>query len=424
MKKADLHLNGKKYELPVLEGTENEVALDISSLRSQSGCITLDNGLVNTGSCTSGITFLNGEKGILRYRGYPIEQLAQNTDFLQITCLLMDGEFPHKKRLDQFKSYMKSHGSLPKEIENLVDSFSLDAHPMGVLAAGTVALSALYPHCLRRDLSDQQKDDLSAQLMMQLKIMAARFYRRKQKLSPVESKPHLDFCSDFINMMFYSKGHKTDPLLAESLNTLLILHADHEQNCSTSTVRTVASSGANIFACISAGINALWGPLHGGANQAVLEMLRKIQKNGGDGKKYILKAKDKDDPFLLMGFGHRVYKNFDPRAKIIKKVCDSLLSKLGVHDPLLDIAKELEQAALEDSYFIERNLYPNVDFYSGIIYQALGIPVDMFTVMFSLGRLPGWLAQWKELLDSSDFRIVRPRQIYVGPTRRDYIPDS
>ena len=422
--KATLELDGKKYDLPVFTGTENESAVDITSLRSTTGVITLDNGYVNTGACQSTVTFLDGEKGILRYRGYPIEQLAEKSTFLEVAYLLVYGELPSKEQLDEFFSYLNSFAVLPKGITKVMDQFPKDIHPMGVVGSSIMALSGFYPEFSKLSLSEKEMEQAIAQLMGQLKVIMAYFYRRSHNLPPVKSKPSLGYCADFINMMFYKKGYEVDHDVARALNVLLILHADHEQNCSASTVRMVGSSKANIFATISAGIAALWGPLHGGANQAVLEMLENIQKNDGDYKKFLSKAKDKDSAFRLMGFGHRVYKNFDPRAKIIKKACDTVLKKLGVKDPLLNIAKGLEEEALKDSYFIERNLYPNVDFYSGIIYQALGIPVNMFTAMFALGRLPGWLAQWKEMLESPGFKISRPRQIYTGENKRDYVDIS
>ena len=417
---AKLTLGEQTIELPIVEGTEGEKAVDITKLRSQTGYITLDNGYMNTGSCTSDITFLNGEKGILRYRGYKIEDLAEKSNFIETSYLLINGELPTKRQLDFFNEKITSFATLPNGITRMLDTFPRDAHPMGVLSASVAALSAYYPDFLEPNLSESDKERMVAQLMAQVKVIMAYFYRRTRTEDPVRSHPSFGYCADFLNMLHYKPGYEVDHEVAKALNVLLILHADHEQNCSASTVRMVGSSNANIFATISAGIDALWGPLHGGANQAVLEMLDVIKKNGGDYKKFIKKAKDKNDSFKLMGFGHRVYKNFDPRANIIKKACDTVLDKLGVQDPLLDIAKGLEAEARSDSYFVERNLYPNVDFYSGIIYRAIGIPTNMFTAMFVLGRLPGWLSQWKEQVDSPTAKICRPRQIYTGPNVRDY----
>ncbi len=417
---AKLKIGDQEVELPIIKGTESEKAIDIRSLRAQTGYITLDNGFMNTGSCESGITFLNGEKGILRYRGYPIEQLAEASNFVEVSCLLLNGELPNKEEYDSFNKLVSSHSKLPASFNEILDRFPKDAHPMGVMASATAALSGFYPELLNPELSADEQERVFAQLMGQLKTIAAHFYRRTQNLDPVSSDPSLGYAKDFLNMLFHGQGKDIDDDVAQALDVLFMLHADHEQNCSTSTVRVIGSSHANLFATISGGISALWGPLHGGANQAVLEMLEEINQNGGDHKKYLEKAKDKNDSFRLMGFGHRVYKNFDPRAKIIKKACDTVLTKLNVQDPLLDIAKGLEEEALKDDYFVQRNLYPNVDFYSGIIYKALGIPTNMFTVMFVLGRLPGWLAQWKELRDNPANKIARPRQIYSGHTERNY----
>ncbi|OQK17064.1 type II citrate synthase [Methyloprofundus sedimenti] len=419
---ATLEIQGKRYSLPLIVGSEQEMALDISRLRAESACITLDNGFGNTGSCESAITFLNGEKGILHYRGYPIEQLAEKSVFQEVAYLLYYGELPSQSELNLFKQKVASYSSLPQGIYNIIDQFPLEAHPMGVVSAAVSALSAFYPEFINpTSLSQADIDRAIAQLMGQIKIIIAYFFRRTQSQAPVPSDPSLIYAADFLNMLQGGEGNPIDPEVADALDTLLILHADHEQNCSTSTVRVIGSSKANIFATVSGGIDALWGQLHGGANQAVLEMLNEIQNNGGDYQKYLHKAKDKNDPFRLMGFGHRVYKNFDPRAKIIKNACDSVLQKLGIHDPLLDIARGLEEQALKDPYFIERHLYPNVDFYSGIIYQALGIPANMFTTMFAMGRMPGWLSQWKEMRASEATRIARPRQVYIGATARDYV---
>jgi len=414
--KAKLTIDGNDYELPVIKGSEGETGIDITTLRGSSKTITIDNGFMNTGSCQSSITFLNGEKGILRYRGYPIEQLAEKSNFLEVSYLLNYGELPSQDELSKFSNMVKDQAALPDGVKKIIDQFPADAHPMGVMAAGMVALSGFYPDLIG-EYDDEMKYKLITQLMGQAKAMACYFYKRSKGEDPVAPNSELDYPSDFLNMMFST----VDPEVAKALDVLLILHADHEQNCSASTVRVVGSSQANLFASVSAGISALWGPLHGGANQAVLEMLEAIQKDGGDHKRYLEKAKDKSDPFKLMGFGHRVYKNFDPRATIIKKACDTVLEKLGVNDPLLGIAKGLEEEALKDPYFVERKLYPNVDFYSGIIYRALGIPTNMFTVMFVLGRLPGWLAQWKEMTETKGVKIARPRQIYTGFNERNYV---
>ena len=415
---AKLDVRGESIELPVITGSEGEVALDISKLRAQSGIITLDNGFVNTGSCSSAITFLNGEKGILRYRGYPIEQLAEKSSFSEVAYLLYNKELPTKAQSDKFTEQIAKYASLPDGINGILNQFPATAHPMGVVSSTVSALSCFYPEFLNSEATDDIKNQALPQLMGQIKIIMANFYRKTIGKDPIASNPSLGYSKDFLQMMF---GGEVDKEVAEALDILLILHADHEQNCSASTVRVVASSHANVFASISAGIDALWGQLHGGANQAVLEMLEAIKKDGGDYKKFIDKAKDKNDPFRLMGFGHRVYKNFDPRAKIIKVACDTVLEKLNIQDPLLDIAKGLEEVALKDEYFVQRNLYPNVDFYSGIIYKALGIPTNMFTAMFVLGRLPGWMSQWKELREDPAAKIARPRQIYVGENERNYV---
>jgi citrate synthase len=421
---AKLIVAGQELEFPVIEGTENEKAIDISTLRGKTGYITLDSGFMNTGSCKSSVTFLDGEKGILHYRGYQIDQLAEKSNFSEVSYLLINGKLPSAVELKTFNDKIGQCSKLPQGIKNILDQFPRNAHPMGVIASVTSALSAFYPEFIEQDLTADQKDKVIAQLMAQVKIISAYFYRRAMGLLPVESDPKLSYSADFINMMFSGPGFQASQDVINALEVLLILHADHEQNCSSTTVRTVGSSKANLFASVSSGIDALWGQLHGGANQAVLEMLEEIAKDGGDYKKFIAKSKDKNDTFRLMGFGHRVYKNFDPRAKIIKVACDNVLSKLGVNDPLLEIAKGLEEVALKDPYFIERKLYPNVDFYSGIIYRALGIPTNMFTVMFALGRMPGWLAQWKEMSEDKETKIARPRQIYVGPATRPYVDIS
>lgn len=415
-----LEIEGKTHEFPVVTGTENEKSIDISALRAKTGYVTLDNGFMNTGSCQSQVTYLNGEKGVLRYRGYPIEQLADKSNFLEVAWLLNYKKLPTQDQYKTFEKDVAQFSTLPDGLTRLLDQFPKDAHPMSVISAGLTALSAFYPEFLSSAPSEELRHRALVQGMGQLKTMLAYFYRRSQGLDPVKSNQDLSYSADFLHLMFSKKGTEVDADVAKALDALLILHADHEQNCSTSTVRVVGSGHANVFASLSAGVNALWGPLHGGANQAVLEMLEQIQKNGGDYKKFTAKAKDKQDPFRLMGFGHRVYKNFDPRAKIIKKYCDTVLDKLGIEDPLLNIAKGLEEEALKDPYFVDRSLYPNVDFYSGVIYKALGIPTNMFTPMFALGRLPGWMGQWQELRTTPGMKISRPRQIYTGENERKY----
>jgi len=412
-KSAKLNLGEKEIELPIIEGTEGERALDISKLRSTTGFITYDNGLGNTGACLSDITFIDGEKGILKHRGYSIEDLSKNSTFLELSYLLFYKKIPTSDELNKLKQSIKKTSKIPDGIKNLIKTFPKDAHPMGIASSAMVALSAQYPHLLDQDLNDAQKDEIFPLMLGHFKTIAAAIYRHGQGLDFVEPNADLSYTADFLYMM---NGEAPNEEVAKSLDVLLILHADHEQNCSTSTVRVVGSSKANIFASISSGIDALWGPLHGGANQAVLEMLDAIAKDGGGYAKFIEKAKDKEHPFKLMGFGHRVYKNFDPRARVIKGYCDTILEKLNVSDPLLDIAKGLETTALSDEYFAKRKLFPNVDFYSGIIYKALGIPTNMFTVMFALGRQPGWIAQWKEMIEAEGMKITRPRQIYQGKT--------
>ncbi len=420
---ATITVDGKSYECPVIVGSENEMAIDISSFRAQSGVITLDQGFKNTGSCESAITFLDGELGILRYRGYPIEQLAEKSTFLEVSYLLIYGELPTSTELEAFSSSITRHTLVNEDIKKILDGFPSSAHPMGVLSSLVNAQTAFYPGSLDPNRSPDKINQTIIRLMAKMPTFAAWAYKKKIGHPVMYPNNKLDYCGNFLNMMFGlpSMEYEPDPAVSKALDQLLILHADHEQNCSTSTVRVVGSSQASLYASISAGINALWGPLHGGANQAVIEMLEKIKADGGDTKKWMAKAKDKDDPFRLMGFGHRVYKNFDPRATIIKKAADDVLERLGVSDPVLDIAKGLEEEALRDEYFVERKLYPNVDFYSGIIYRALGIPTDMFTVMFALGRLPGWIAQWKEMRENNE-PIGRPRQVYIGATTRDYTP--
>ncbi len=420
---AKLSFKGKEYDLPVIEGTENEQAIDIAKLRGQSGLITIDPGYKNTGSTKSAITFLDGEEGILRYRGYNIEDLAENSNFLEVSYLLINGDLPTASQYGKFSNRITKHTLVHEDIKKILDGFPSVAHPMGVLSSLICSLTAFYPNSLDPNNTDEEIQLSIVRLMAKMPTFAAWAYKNKMGHPVNYPANNLDFCGNFMKMMFAlpSEKYEVDPVISNALDKLLILHADHEQNCSTSTVRIVGSSQASIYASISAGINALWGPLHGGANQSVIEMLEAIKNDGGDSKKYLEKAKDKNDPFRLMGFGHRVYKNFDPRAKIIKKAADDVLDKLGIDDAVLDIAKELENAALNDPYFVERKLYPNVDFYSGIIYRALGIPTDMFTVMFALGRLPGWIAQWKEMRENNE-PIGRPRQVYVGSTQRAYVP--
>ena len=420
---AKLELEGKVYEFPVIEGTENEKAIDISNLRSATGYITLDIGYKNTGATQSAITFLDGEEGILKYRGYPIEELAAKATFIEVAYLLIYGNLPTQTELDKFSSDITKHTLVHEDMKQFFEAYPAKAHPMGVLSSMVCSLSTFYPESLDPNRSPEAKNLTVLRLLAKLPTLAAWSYKNSMRHPFMYPKNEFDYCKNFMYMMFSmpTEEYKVDPVVTDALNTLLILHADHEQNCSTSTVRIVGSSQANLYASISAGISALWGPLHGGANQAVLEMLEQIHNDGGDVDKWVLKAKDKNDPFRLMGFGHRVYKNFDPRATIIKKSCDEVLEKLNVQDPLLAIAKKLEQVALEDEYFKSRSLYPNVDFYSGIIYRALGIPTEMFTVMFALGRLPGWIAQWKEMTENNE-PIGRPRQIYTGELLRKYVP--
>jgi citrate synthase len=420
---AKIELDGKVYELPIITGSENEKAIDISKLRALSGYITLDQGFKNTGSTQSDITFLDGENGILRYRGYSIEELADKASFIEVAYLLIYGELPTQAQLENFQNTITKHTLVHEDMKQFFEAYPAQAHPMGILASMVCSLSTFYPESLNPHRSEEAFDLTINRLLAKLPTLAAWSYKNSMRHPFMYPKNNLDYCSNFLHMMFAmpTDEYKVDPVVSSALNKLLILHADHEQNCSTSTVRIVGSSQANLYAAISAGISALWGPLHGGANQAVIEMLEKIHNDGGDVDKWVLKAKDKDDSFRLMGFGHRVYKNFDPRATIIKKACDDVLEALGVNDPLLDIAKKLEKVALEDDYFKARNLYPNVDFYSGIIYKAIGIPTDMFTVMFAIGRLPGWIAQWREMRLGGE-PIGRPRQVYTGATLRSYVP--
>jgi citrate synthase len=420
--KATLSLGGNTYEFPVVEGTENELAIDIKSLRGSTGLITLDPGYKNTGSCESAITFLDGEKGILRYRGYSIEELAEKADFLEVAYLLIFGELPNKEELEKFHADIKAESHVDEEMKKILDGFPKSAHPMGVLSSLTSALVAFNPSAVDVT-SEEDLYHAIVRLLAKFPVLVSWTLRKKMGLPLDYGDDSLGYVQNIHKMMFKrpNREYQLNETVIEALDKLLILHADHEQNCSTSTVRIVGSSHAGLFASISAGISALWGPLHGGANMAVLNMLEAIQADDGDTKKYMAKAKDKNDPFRLMGFGHRVYKNFDPRARIIKKAADEVLGQLGVEDPILDIAKGLEKEALEDPYFVERKLYPNVDFYSGIIYRAMGIPVEMFTVMFALGRLPGWIAQFREMRLNNE-PIGRPRQVYVGENLRAFKP--
>lgn len=420
---AQLKVGDQVFDLPIIEGTENEKAIDISSLRGSTGLITIDPGYKNTGSTKSAITFLDGEKGILRYRGYSIEELADKASFLEVSHLLIYGELPNAATLDAFRKEITHHTLIHEDIKNILEGFPSNSHPMGVLSSLVSSLTAFYPESLDPNRSAAEVDLSIKRLIAKLPTMAAWAYKNEIGHPANYPDNRLDYCSNFLKMMFAvpSAEYEVDPVIANALDKLLILHADHEQNCSTSTVRIVGSSHASLYASIAAGISALWGPLHGGANQAVIEMLEGIKADGGDVNKYMAKAKDKNDPFRLMGFGHRVYKNFDPRATIIKKAADDVLNKLGINDPILEIAKGLEEIALNDEYFIERKLYPNVDFYSGIIYRAIGIPTSMFTVMFTLGRLPGWIAQWKEMRENKE-PIGRPRQVYTGKNHRDFVP--
>jgi citrate synthase len=419
-KNAILELDGKKYEFPVLVGSENEVAIDINKLRDLTGAITYDPGYKNSGVCKSDITFLDGEEGILRYRGYAIEDLADKANFLEVSYLVIFGELPTTAQLEQFENDIRKYTLVNEEMKNIIDGFPKTAHPMGVLSSLTSALTAFNPKVLNVE-SEKELYEGVCKTMGKFLVLATWTYRKSTGLPLNYYDNTKGYVENFMRLMFElpTGPYAINPVVVSALDKLFILHADHEQNCSTSTVRMVGSSHAGLFASISAGVSALWGPLHGGANQAVLEMLEAIQKDGGDADKYLAKAKDKDDPFRLMGFGHRVYKNFDPRAKIIKKAADEVLATLGVDDPILAIAKKLEESALVDEYFVSRKLYPNVDFYSGIIYRALGIPTDMFTVLFAIGRLPGWIAQWKEMRVNKE-PIGRPRQVYTGYALRDF----
>ena len=418
--KATVSINNKTHDLDLITGSENEVALDISKLRSNANLITLDAGFKNTGSCQSAITFLDGEKGILRYRGYSIEELANKADFLEVAYLLIFGELPTKKQLTKFSDDIKERSIIDEDLRIILNSFPKSAHPMGILSSLTSGLVAFDPSAV--DINDEDDMyDAILNVLAKIPVLAAWVYRRRKGLPLEYGDTSLGYVENIAKMMFQrpNKEYVQNETVVNALNKLLILHADHEQNCSTSTVRIVGSSYAGLFASVSAGISALWGRLHGGANQAVIEMLEAINEDGGDTKKFMSKAKDKSDPFRLMGFGHRVYKNFDPRAKIIKVAADEVLKDLGIDDPILDIAKGLEKEALEDQYFVDRKLYPNVDFYSGIIYKALDIPAEMFTVMFAIGRLPGWVAHWREMRLRNE-PIGRPRQVYIGENQRSF----
>ncbi|MGN6637892.1 MAG: citrate synthase [Mucilaginibacter sp.] len=419
---AQLKIGDKTFDFPVIEGTEGEKAIDISKLREQTGYVTLDVGYKNTGATTSAITFLDGEKGILKYRGYPIEQLAGKSSFIEVAYLLIYGELPTEQQLADFQYHISRHTLVHEDMKKFFDGFPSKSHPMGQLSSLVCSLSAFYPESLKSNPTEEELNLSIIKMLGKMATIVSWIYKKSLGHPYIYPKNKYDYVTNFLHMTFGQRTEEVeiDPVIVSAMNTLLILHADHEQNCSTSTVRIVGSSESNIYASVSAGISALWGPLHGGANQAVIEMLEKIKEDGGDTDKWIKKAKDKNDPFRLMGFGHRVYKNFDPRARIIKKACDDILEKLGIDDEVLDIAKKLEEVALKDPYFIERKLYPNVDFYSGIIYRALGFPTDMFTVLFALGRLPGWIAQWKEMKEHKE-PIGRPRQIYVGKVNRDYV---
>jgi len=419
---AELIIDGRSYHFPIVEGTMGERAIDISNLLKETGHITLDHGFKNTGSCESTITFLDGKEGVLRYRGYAIEDLAEKCSFVEVAYLLLHDKLPNKKELQHFKDLLSEFALIHEDMIHFFDHFPPYASPMSILSVMVNSLCNFYPEMEDNPLANI--DITAARLISKIRTIAAFSYKKSLGHPLVYPRSDLSYCGNFLNMMFDKpvRPYTVRPEVVAALNKLLILHADHEQNCSTSAVRLVGSAGVNLYASISAGINALWGPLHGGANEAVIRMLEAIHQDGNDYKKYIAKAKDKNDPFRLSGFGHRVYKTFDPRGKIIKKACDEILAVLNLSDPLLDIAKELEEIALKDPYFIERNLYPNVDFYSGIIYRAIGIPTNMFTVMFALGRLPGWIAQWKEMQEDPQTRIGRPRQVYVGEPAREFVP--
>jgi citrate synthase len=418
---AKLDYNGKVYEYPVYEGVEGERAFDIRKLRQDAGLITYDPGFVNTGACESTITFLDGEKGILRYRGYPIAELAEHCEFVEVAYLLVHGKLPNHAERKQYADLLNRHSLIPEDMIAFFRNYPEQAHPMAVASAMVVSLSSFYP-----ELADKEEERAmaSTRLLSKLRTIAAFSYKKSVNEPFVYPSSKLSYCENLLNMMFFSpvNDYHVDPVLVRAMNALLILHADHEQNASTSVVRLVGSTGANIYASIASGISALWGSLHGGANQEVMEMLQRIHAEGGDVDKMIARAKDPNDSFRLFGFGHRVYKTYDPRAKIAKKVCEEVLGKLGIHDPLLDIAKKLEERALADEYFVKRKLYPNVDFYTGITYRAMGIPMNMFTLLFAIGRLPGWISQWYELHNDPSQKLGRPRQIYTGSPLRPFVP--
>ncbi len=420
--KATIQLENQTFEFAIIEGTEQEKAIDISKLRDQTGYITLDNGYKNTGATKSAITFLDGEIGVLKYRGYPIEQLAEKSTFLEVAFLLIYGNLPTQQQLTGFQNEISKHTLVHEDMKKFFDGFPSKSHPMGQLSSLVCSLSSFYPESLNAHPTPEEFDLTIIKLLAKMSTIVSWIYKKSLGHPYIYPQNKFDYVSNFLNMTFGQRTEEVviDPIIVDAMNVLLILHADHEQNCSTSTVRIVGSSDCNLYASISAGISALWGPLHGGANQAVIEMLEQIKNDGGDVDKWVNKAKSPTDSFRLMGFGHRVYKNFDPRAKIIKKACDDILGKLGINDPVLDIAKKLEEVALSDPYFVSRKLYPNVDFYSGIIYRALGFPTEMFTVLFALGRLPGWIAQWKEMRENKE-PIGRPRQIYVGEVDRAFV---
>jgi citrate synthase len=422
---AKINIQGKEAELPIVVGSENEIGLDISKLRAETGTVTLDFGYKNTGSTSSNITYLDGEAGILRHRGYSIEELADKAEFLEVAYLLINGELPNEEQYEKWDTEITRHTLVNGDLKNIFDAWPTGSHPMGQLIAMISSLSSFYPESLNPNSGDEARMRTITRLLAKMPTICAMISKKRIGHPLIYPQNNLGYVENYLNMTFkhVTEDYHIDPVLVSAMNKLMILHADHEQNCSASTVRLVGSSHANLYASISAGIASLWGPLHGGANQKVIEMLEAIHADGGDAQKFIDKAKDKSDPFRLMGFGHRVYKNFDPRAKIIKKSADEVLSKLGVNDPTLEIAKKLEEVVLNDPYFVERKLFPNVDFYSGIIYKAMGFPIEMFTVLFALGRLPGWIAQWKEMMDDKQ-PIGRPRQIYTGPVARNFVPRS
>ncbi|MCH1473737.1 MAG: citrate synthase [Bacteroidia bacterium] len=422
---AKINIHGKETELPLIVGSENELGIDLSKLRAETGAVTLDFGYKNTGSTSSNITYLDGEAGILRHRGYSIEELAEKADFLEVAYLLINGELPNEEEYEKWNTEITYHTLVNGDIQNIFDAWPTGSHPMGQLIAMISSLSSFYPESLDPNSGDEARMRTITRLLAKMPTICAMISKNRIGHPLVYPQNNLNYVENYLNMTFkhVTEDYHIDPVLVSAMNKLMILHADHEQNCSASTVRLVGSSHANLYASISAGIAALWGPLHGGANQKVIEMLEAIHADGGDAQKYIDKAKDKSDPFRLMGFGHRVYKNFDPRAKIIKKSADEVLAKLGVNDPTLEIAKKLEEVVLNDPYFVERKLFPNVDFYSGIIYRAMGFPIEMFTVLFALGRLPGWIAQWKEMMEDKH-PIGRPRQIYTGPVTRSFVARS